>query len=300
MEALQPGQKELTPQQEELIGVMVKEYIGILDNLKEPDEGVYRKWLKVVYGLFDKLLPERLEIAASPYAALELASKLIGEKIRDTDWCGISNIGWVSYLDYFEKVGMVEDNEWEPVKELRDFMRCAWDTVLLDECAIVIRHPVALRLDNTGNIHSATRPALEWADGEVEWAWHGVWVPKWVITDPRSVTREKFLAVTDTEQRRCIGEAAGWDFIVGLLGATQVDSWQDPATKLNYELLAAGDAKWLRKQSPALQDSSQPTYVEPVHEELQTAQAARKWQCCTWLSPAECEQDPMLVFGQEA
>jgi hypothetical protein len=56
--------------------------------------------------------------------------------------------------------------------------------------------------------------------------------------------------------------------------------------------------RWLRKTSPALQDGSSPSYVEPVHEDCRTARGARKWQACTW-TPDVCELDPSLQYGLE-
>ena len=58
-------------------------------------------------------------------------------------------------------------------------------------------------------------------------------------------------------------------------------------------------SKLLRKQSPPLKLGDQPVYYEPVHEDLRTAQAARKWQA-TDMTPAQCEADPALSYGVEA
>lgn len=291
--------QELTPEQDALCDEIAAEYINDLSVSREPDMAVIQRWLEVVYKLYDLKVPARIEIALSPEAALKLASELTGEKHDSTDWCGTGDGGWVSHYDYFERIGVLTDEENADVRALRDFGRVAWDSVLLDECAIVIRRPVGLHVDQDGNLHRADGPCIEWADGEKDYAWHGTWVPERMIVDPRSYTSSDYRAITNTEQRRAISEINGWSWISDLLGASVADTWTDPATLLMYELLAFDGGKLLRMRSPALKGGAQPTYIEPVHEDLRTARAARKWQATTW-TPRECERDPDLRYEVEA
>lgn len=292
----------LTTKQEALMEKVAAEYIrGLSEPPKKIDMGAINRWLDVVYGLYDMKRPARIEVCGSPMAALRLASELLGTKETDMDWCGVGDGGWVSFYDYFNRIGVLTDEESSDVLAFRDFGRTAWDTVLLDECAIVIRRPAVLHLDDDGNIHSPVgKPAIEWADGETEYAHHGTWISERIVKEPQSFTRTEYQAITNTEERRALAERAGWDFIASMLGATVVDSWTDAKTKLRYELLRCDDgSKLLRKQSPKLKNNKQPTYVEPVHEQLRTARAARKWQATSW-AVDQCESDPELSYGVEA
>jgi hypothetical protein len=292
--------EDLTAEQNRLLDSVAEEYIGDLTVARGPDMEAIEKWLDIAYGLYDMKRPARIEIAASPKAALDLASELTGERQAQMDWCGTGDGGWVSFYDLFHRIGVLTDDEAAEVIALRDFGRVAWDSVLLDECAIVIRRPTALRLDDDGNLHSVTGPCIEWADGEKDFAYHGTWVPERIVTEPKSFTADEILAITNTEHRRALGEIAGWQWIAETLGAKVVDKWYDRSRKLRYELLEYGDGlKLLRKQSPELKNGTQPTYVEPVHEELKTARAARKWQATDW-TPARCEADPNLKYQVEA
>jgi hypothetical protein len=290
----------LTPAQEKLLDKVADEYIRDLTVARAPDMKAINAWLDVVYKLYDRKRPDRVEVSASPVAALKLASELTGKQQTYLDWCGIGEGGWVSFYDLFHRIGQATDEEIEDVLKLKEFGRVAWDTVLLDECAIVIRRPTLLRVDDSGNLHATDGPCIEWSDGEKDFAYHGTWVPERIIREPKSFTRDEYLAITNTEHRRALGEIAGWGWVADLLGATPIDAWTDPETKLDYELLACSDgSKLLRKQSPKLKGGKQPVYFEPVHEDLKTAQAARKWQATT-LAPAQCESDPSLTYGVEA
>lgn len=292
---------KLTPEQEKLCDEVANEYIADLVKPTPPDLDVICKWLDVVYGFYDSKRPGRVEIAKSPEAALKLASELTGKKETSLDWCGIGEGGWVSFYDYFHRIGVLKDEEVKDLLALRGFIRCAWDTVLLDECAIVVRRPTLLKLDDAGNLHSASGPCIEWEDGERDFAWHGTWVPERVVTDPKSYTRDEYLAITNTEVRRALSESGGWAWVAEMLGAKQVDAWVDDKTSLSYTLLRCDDGQQLlAKQSPKLKDGSQPKYLEPVHEQLKTAKAARKWQAVPNMTPAQCEHDPELEYGIEA
>jgi hypothetical protein len=291
---------ELTPAQEQLMDAVYEEYCARLVAPLPLDAGVVARWLETVYGLYNLPVPSRVETVPSPYAAIRLARELTGDNsIVYTDMCGTGDGGWVSFYDYFQRISVLSQDEAADCLRLRDFGWCAWDTVLLDEAAIVIERPASISLDEEGNLHSATGPCLVWGDGEREYAWHGQWVSERVIERASEYTREEFLAITNTEERRAVGEIAGWENISALIGAKVVDTWTDDATSLSYSLLRGEGILLLRKQSPKLANENQPAYVEPVHEDLRTAQAARKWQA-TRLTPAECEADPSLVYGTEA
>lgn len=290
----------LTEDQELLFQKIADRYIAELTEPPPFDRAPVLAWLDVAYGLYDRSRPARVEIVKSPHAALLLASELTGEAQTTLDWCGVGNGGWVAFYEYFATIGVLTAEEIAPVLALRDFGRVAWDSVLLDECAIVILRPSRLRVDDDGNLHALDGPAIEWGDGERDYAYHGTWIPERFVADPRGHSRAEYLDITNTEERRALSEIAGWDWVVSLLGGSITDTYVDPATSLRYELLSLSDGqRLLRKQSPPLQDGSQPLYLEPVHEELVTARAARKWQATT-LSPAECERGPELLYSHES
>lgn len=292
--------EELTTEQEKLLDQVATEYISDLVVSREPDVEAVNRWLDIAYGLYELKRPARVEIVASPMAALKLATELTGEKQTEMDWCGTGDGGWVAFYDLFNRIGVLTPEEAVEIIALREFGKSAWDSVLLDECAIVIRRPTVLRLDDDGNLHSNSAPCIEWADGEKDFAYHGTWVPERIVMAPKSFTRDEIVAITNTEERRALGEIAGWQWIADQLGAKVVDKWYDRSRRLKYELLSYGDGqKLLRKQSPALKNGKQPVYVEPVHEQLKTAIAARKWQA-TNLTPAQCEADPTLKYQVEA
>jgi hypothetical protein len=295
---------ELTQEQEALCEIIFREYDAVLDTLpREAKMGAIQSWLKVAYLLYDLPVPARIEVVDSPFAAFELEKKLTGSSDHQLDWCGIADAAWVSFYDYFHRIGILTDADegMLSVLALREFQRNVWDTILLDECAIVVALPTLLKRDDNGNLHNASGPCIEWRDGNKDFAWHGVWVPERLIVDPKSYSLDEYNAITSTEVRRAYGESSGWDHVVQLLKGECVDAWVDPKTNLTYELWRAGSQNWLKKQSPILQIQGQPHYFEPVHENLRTARAARKWQATARIgwTPEECDREPELSYGVE-
>ena len=291
--------EHLTQAQERILVEVADEYIRALTEPDPYNPETVNGWLAVAYRCCGLPKPDRVYVVDSPFAAYALATKMTSSDVTSLDGVGVCDSSWVARYDTFRRLGELSDEEAADVMSLRGFLRCAWDHILLDECAVVVRRPTVLSLDEDGLLHSAEGPALAWADGNEEYAHHGTWISRKIALEPRSHNRSEYLGIANTEERRALCERAGWNWVAELLGATVADSWTDQVTGLSYELLAYDGGKLLRKQSPKLKDGSQPWYVEPVHETLRTARAARKWQA-TSLSPGECEQDPDLVFGVEA
>jgi hypothetical protein len=219
----------------------------------------------------------------------------------DRSWNGGNQwSGWVAYLSFFRHVAKLDLPVYGKFAHYEAAAIHGGPRFLHDKFVIVADRPTVIARDDRSLPHSIKGPTIAWRDGWKLYTWHGTRVPERVIMAPRSYTRDEYLAIRNTEVRRALGEAAGWDWICQLLGASPADAWTDAETGLRYELLMAPSGeRWLRKQSPALKLGDQPLYVEPVHEELRSAQAARKWQA-TRLTPAECERDPVLTYGTEA
>ena len=117
------------------------------------------------------------------------------------------------------------------------------------------------------------------------------------------------MALSNTEMRRVLAERLGWSRYLEKLDAERVgDEWRDPQTGLRYELYDCAElgVRILRKESPELMTGEKPWYCEPVHRELATPQAARKWQPLVGLGgdarsvALDCNRNPQLTYQVEA
>ncbi len=293
---------------------LTKEQQAILDELIERFVG-YRKMtcdtfdtekalamVRLVYRANSYEMPDRVDFMDSRDAALKLGEELTGGAVS-LEGLMREDVGWLVQYTFSHAIGEITDAQYADIKIMAEALPHVFDIVALDQACLVVKMPKLIRTDANDELHGEGQPAREWANGDVDYIWHGVRTSKRFVMEAKEVTAQEFLAIRDTEQRRVVGEAAGWGHIVQLLGGKSIDTWTHDVTGLKYELFRCdGGMQFLSKQSPKLQDGSQPTYFEPVHEDLRTAQAARKWQVPTangWLSVEECERDPKLVYGFE-
>lgn len=295
---------DLTPEHDVVLDQVTAEYLALLQRGDEMDMDKVRPMLELIYSYYDKPVPE-IEIIDGLEAAL-LRARELGIVNPYFDWCGAGDAGWLAHYEALTRFGLQSDEEAGDLRKMQAFLHGGvYDTILLDERALLVRFPKEVHTNERGDLHSATGPAIAWRDGQAEYAWNGVFVTKELIEAPEAFTKEKVLGLA-TEQRRAFCEHFGWGRTLALLECKLVDTWADPATALKYELYEGPDEKIINKQSPPLQDGSQPWYPEPVHRELKTAQAARKWQAMMRrgqdpLSVARaCNKNPALTYGVEA
>jgi len=228
-------------------------------------------------------------------------SAQVDVELQYPNFYGSHEGGWwwgLSYYETMRDLGVTDASCMDPWFDAA--RECGWCWIYWD-IAIVSDRPSMCLLDDRGRLHCSGGPALEYLDGTQVWAWHGVRVPKRVILEPKSYSSEEYRSLP-AEHRRSLGEHAGWSWVLDMLGSSPVSV--SIADGLSYELIRCSDgSQYLRMQSPILQDGSQPSYLEPVHEGLKTAAGARKWRVARdsdgrWWTPEECESDPSLSLGQ--
>jgi hypothetical protein len=100
-----------------------------------------------------------------------------------------------------------------------------WWIIAMPSAVILGQRPAIIRSEHTGagsaaRLHSATGPALAWADGFTLYAWQGRVVPEWVVVRP---TADMILAASNVEIRRCAIESMGWHRFAAEAGLVPVD-----------------------------------------------------------------------------
>jgi hypothetical protein len=97
---------------------------------------------------------------------------------------------------------------------------------------------VRLLVDVQNRPHCADGPFCAWADGTALWAWHGVRVPAWVITNPERITTMRIAEEENAELRRVFLDRYGHDRFIADSGAVPVHA--DDFGSL-YRIDLAGD-----------------------------------------------------------
>lgn len=83
--------------------------------------------------------------------------------------------------------------------------------------------PTTLKQNHKGTVSSKKLVPIVWLQGDVDYYLNGVHVPRKVIVDPKSITKDEFLEVKNAEVRRIVVERIGIDRFVELLDLMTVD-----------------------------------------------------------------------------
>ena len=216
---------------------------------------------------------------------------------------------WCAYLTFFRDVAKLplDYSKWEHYEQaaLHGGVR-----YMHPKFVIVCDRPKVIKQDDQHRPHCSTGPWCEWPSGEKWYAIHGVRVPEQVVLAPETITTEQLEKESNSEVLRVMAQRMGWHLFLERMGTVIIDSWVDPWTNLQYDLLDLKERKgerqprWLRMRSPVLKDGTTPDYIERVDPALTSAQAARTWQFQkadgSWPSVTDCNRKDELKFSMEA
>lgn len=302
--------EELKADQESLLDSVAEEWIQEAHSGEiHIDQRKASSCLKKIYALADLKEPAAV-FMNGPIEAVRFCEEKVNQKVDTFDWFGVGyDSGWLSFYDYFQRIGILERDD-EEFNVMKDFMRSGvWATILFENLAVCIARPAKVSVDGNGNLHCENGPAIVFADGYEEYAWHGTWVAEKIIMRPQTLTRDEILNEKNSEVSRAIAERLGWDEYMKRIDTILIHKWFDPSTSLHYELHDFKDRRFelmprlLKMESPELKDGTRPLYIEPVDPKLETCQAARKWQFKkedgSWPTVEECNRNPELVFELE-
>ncbi len=120
---------------------------------------------------------------------------------------GLHDANWLSFYDAFTGIlDCVEDLR--PLMNLAE--NCCWWWGF-EDCVVLTEKPNYIMRDEEHRLHHESRMALEYPDGFGIYAWHGVRVPGWIITEPEKITKDIMLKEENQELRRIMMEIYGMD-----------------------------------------------------------------------------------------
>jgi hypothetical protein len=187
-------------------------------------------WDSVGDSVWDSVRASVLDSVGALVRASVLDS--VGALVRDSVWdsvrdsvrasvYGQHDAGWLSFYDYFsEVVGLT--NQIETLQGLIALAKHAgWALPCRNTCWVSERH-TTLNRDDAGRLHSEDSPAVGYPDGWSIYAWHGVRVPKRVITSPESLTTQEINTEANAEIRRVMLERFGYQRYLLESGAKRI------------------------------------------------------------------------------
>lgn len=176
--------EKLTPEQEALIPIVRDEWIKRLSSGAAVDKEACTAGVNWLYT-FSQLAVPRIIFTDSPLAAQlivynckkgnwpqnswefipDITSKVPEDiEYESFAWYGsIADYGWVAFVDYFERIGVVSNEDFTKFKNL--LLSNVYDMIQMDEVCVVSSLPEVVRRDSEDRLHSLDGPAISWRDG---------------------------------------------------------------------------------------------------------------------------------------
>lgn len=274
--------EKLTPEQDALMYVVRDEWIHnalfaqkqvVLEEVKP-----YIDWL---YSLAGEEAPT-VYVADSPAAAKKLALEKGDSSTVGWLFCGLGHSsGWVAHYDFFERIGIVNSEEFTKYKE---YMKLGvWDVAICGNVAVTCNAPYKVHLDREGEewgtrrLHNLKAPAIEWRDGFKKYYVAGVSINGDWVENPQTITPSVVLKERNVEVRKALIDIMGYERLLTEAKATLIDEDRDtsgmPRQLLEVEVGFGDKWKVLQVECPSKRDKHYLT----VPPEMMTCDAATAW-----------------------
>ena len=162
----------------------------------------------------------------------------VGASVRDSVWASVwasvgasvneyssyidlSNYGWASFYDFFEKINLLDNFNFKQYKKL--IRSNVFNAYEYENYVFAIQPPVYIETNLAGRLHSTTQAAVQFRDGSEYYFINGRSIPAWIVNDKSSITKEQFMKETDADIKGAIYESIGQQGMLDLLGAKVVD-----------------------------------------------------------------------------
>lgn len=242
---------KLTKKQEKIMLQTRDEWINLFfDNVKN-QKGIDKKMFEEGIGwLYTKLLnkPKPKVVYCDSWISCLITiailkdkklNKLINDKLGSSveasvwdsvreifdlysSYIDLSNYGWVSFYDFFEKINVVDNFNFKQYKKiLKSGVLNAYE---FENCVFAIQPPIYVDRNSQGRLHSTSTAAVKFRDGSSYYFINGRPIPEWVIEKKDSITKDQFLQEKNSDIKGAIYEVLGSEGIINLLGAEITDS----------------------------------------------------------------------------
>ena len=139
-----------------------------------------------------------------------------------SSYIGLSNYGRISFYDFFEKIDILDNFNFKQYKKI--LKSGVFNAYEFDNCVFAIQPPIYVELNSQGRLHSTSTAAVKFRDGSSYYFINGRPIPKWVVENKDSITKDQFLNEKNLDIKGAIYEVLGSKGIMNLLGAEITDT----------------------------------------------------------------------------
>ena len=140
----------------------------------------------------------------------------------DSLYINLSNYGWVSFYDFFEKINIIDNFNFKQYKKI--LKSGVFNAYEFENFVFAIQPPIYVERNSQGRLHSTSTAAVKFRDGSSYYFINGRPIPEWVIEKKDSITKNQFLQEKNSDIKGAIYEVLGSEGIINLLGAEITDT----------------------------------------------------------------------------
>ena len=185
---------------------------------------IKKSWDSVMASVKDSVMDSvRASIKASVGDSVRASVwDSVGDSVNEySSYIDLSNYGWVSFYDFFEKINLLDNFNFKQYKKL--IRSNVFNAYEYENYVFAIQPPVYIETNLAGRLHSTTQAAVQFRDGSEYYFINGRSIPAWIVNDKSSITKERFMKETDADIKGAIYESIGQQGMLDLLGAKVVD-----------------------------------------------------------------------------
>ena len=151
--------------------------------------------------------------------------------VRDSVWgifnlyssyIDLSNYGWVSFYDFFDKINIIDNFNFKQYKKI--LKSGVFNAYEFENCVFAIQPPIYVERNSQGRLHSTSTAAVKFRDGSSYYFINGRPIPEWVVEKKDAITKDQFLQEKNSDIKGAIYEVLGSEGIINLLGAEITDT----------------------------------------------------------------------------
>lgn len=155
--------------------------------------------LDMIKKIVEKLIEYKIEVPGGGEWTIEKAWQIVS-------LCyGSQDSNWLGYYDMIGAEGVKPASELKEVEPYIHLAKLVGWFATFSECVFICHRASVLTVDDTGELHNETGPAMAFTDGLAMYAWHGRVIPKtheYVIKAPETLTVDAINSEQNLELKR--------------------------------------------------------------------------------------------------
>ena len=217
--------KTKSPPKEILIARSWKEYSKLVLGLEQKLDSQLRSQLDSQLGSqLRSQLRSQLDSQLGSQLGSQLRSQLSSQLRSQLWWEGMTNESWLSYWEFYIRAEILRSKLFDQYSAY--LKQGIFNVIYLKDYCIICGCPKNVRRDDRGRLHSTSKGAIEWVNGDFDYFIHGISFPEniWSGIVQKTISARQAVELSNSEQRTIACQMLGYDTIIAELNAKKIHS----------------------------------------------------------------------------